>query len=362
MKTQSFALLVVAVMATPSAADTLTKADGTVVSDVTVLSETYESVEYRVKDSRAKRSINAAEVRSIDYSRTNADYREGVAALVKGDTILAANLYVRAAEDKKIPAHVRASALVQAADILVAEGDSANAVSVYDQLIRDHSKTRHLARALLGKGKAALYSGDTTTALAAFETLILDAREKGFGEQWALEAEFMAVRSKHVIGTDLPTIQSAYQDLQNRAKTAGIQSIALGCSLRLARLHLDNDEPMAAFPMFNNIIKGRLESSREVAAEAFNGRGRCLVAMAEILRANDDEESAIDEYATARLDFLRVHVHYPDVQGQQAEALFWAAQCFENVQDTDAGRHAAILKKRLTSRFPESAWAKQVAR
>mgnify|MGYP004209462791 CR=1 FL=1 len=106
MKTQSFALLVVAVMATPSAADTLTKADGTVVSDVTVLSETYESVEYRVKDSRAKRSINAAEVRSIDYSRTNADYREGVAALVKGDTILAATLYVRAAEDKKIPAAV----------------------------------------------------------------------------------------------------------------------------------------------------------------------------------------------------------------------------------------------------------------
>jgi hypothetical protein len=112
--------------------------------------------------------------------------------------------------------------------------------------------------------------------------------------------------------------------------------------------------------------------ARDVAAESFIGRGRCRFAEAQaamdkaeaLAVANDKVKAdavrgdAQEAWRDARLDFLRVVVSYPDVQSAQAEAMYWAAQCYLNLGEEEAQREAGRLLK-SAQRYENSQWGKK---
>ncbi len=348
--------------ALPAHADEITLLDGRVIEGVRVQSETFEKITYRrAGGGNRDLDVPSGDVRSVSYSRTSENYRSGLEKIAEGDNTVGASLLYSATDNEQLPDYVRANAFIEAADALLANGNLEDALGLYDGLLTTYPTTRHLARALVGKGKAALYSQDTATALAAFAKLKAEAASKGFGERWSLEGEFYELQATQTAGGSASDAVKGYRDLRSRA-ASGYPSIASNCALMIGRTLLGQDDVQSALPHFNDIIELRLDSDRDVAAGAYNGRGRCIFALAERLRDNGDGEGAKEEFAAARLDFLRVHVHYPDVQGAQPEALYWAAESFLNVGDADADLQAAVLRKRLMDRYPSTDWAQKVQR
>ncbi|MHC5210370.1 MAG: tetratricopeptide repeat protein [Planctomycetota bacterium] len=364
-------LLALAVLAGTLRADTIHLQDGSKLENVRIVKETLQNVEYRVPRVSAPQKVESAEVRSIEYGSAPPEYRDGMAKLEEGALNLAAGYFLAAAEDEEAPKHVRADARVRLADALNENGNLAEAIEAYDQLLKEHPDTRHLARALLGRGKALFRSQKNDEARTAFETLESEASAKSLGERYTLEAEFHLLWITQQEGGAAEAIKG-YEALL--ASTGGThQGIANKCSVRLGRAKFDAGDLSGAAALFQDIIDSRLDmDARDVAAEAFNGRGRCRFSEAQAMNdkadnlavANDAakadaaRQDAGDLFREARLDFLRVIVSYPDVQSAQAEAFYWAAQCYLNLDEDDAQREAGRLLK-SAQRYENSQWGKK---
>lgn len=372
MKSLALAILpALACLAGPLRADTIHMQDGSRLENVRVLKESLKEVEYRVARVSAPQTMEAAKVRSIEYSSTPSEYKEGLAKLEEGALGLAAGYFLAAAEDEEVIRHVRADARVRQADALNENGDLQQAIEAYDLLLREHPDTRHLARALLGRGKALLRAQRVDEARQAFETLKSESTAKGLGERYALEAEFHLLWILQQQGKGEQAVKG-YEALLERAG-GSYQGIANKCSVRLGRAKLEAGRLDEAKALFQDIIDSRLEmDARDVAAESFIGRGRCRFAEAQaamdkaeaLAVANDKVKAdavrgdAQEAWRDARLDFLRVVVSYPDVQSAQAEAMYWAAQCYLNLDEEAAQREAGRLLK-SAQRYENSQWGKK---
>jgi tetratricopeptide (TPR) repeat protein len=372
VKSLALAILpALACLAGPLRADTIHMQDGSRLENVRVLKESLKEVEYRVARVSAPQTMEAAKVRSIEYSSTPSEYKEGLAKLEEGALGLAAGYFLAAAEDEEVIRHVRADARVRQADALNENGDLQQAIEAYDLLLREHPDTRHLARALLGRGKALLRAQRVDEARQAFETLKSESTAKGLGERYALEAEFHLLWILQQQGKGEQAVKG-YEALLERAG-GSYQGIANKCSVRLGRAKLEAGRLDEAKALFQDIIDSRLEmDARDVAAESFIGRGRCRFAEAQaamdkaeaLAVANDKVKAdavrgdAQEAWRDARLDFLRVVVSYPDVQSAQAEAMYWAAQCYLNLDEEAAQREAGRLLK-SAQRYENSQWGKK---
>lgn len=347
-----------------AAADDIILADGTKLEGVRVESESITEVKYRRSGGRGGvQSMPAGDIREITYTSTTPEFREGMKKLLEGETLEGAGLLAGAASDDRLDEHERASALVTAADALIGYGGAAveDARGLYAELLNDYPTTRHRPRALLGRSRAELTLGDYDDALSGFETLASDAASKGWGEQWELQAKFFALLTRQAKGgADRTAIRDGYASLRERAEEGGFPSIAMKCALQLGRLSLADDDPNRAMSRFNEIIDNRLEVARDVASGAYLGRGHVLFGLAEAKRRGGDTDAAMDYFDEALLDFLRVHAHYADVQENQAEAIYWARQCFENLGGERNSYHAAVLRARLKSKYPGSPWTAKV--
>jgi tetratricopeptide (TPR) repeat protein len=372
VKSLALAILpALACLAGPLRADTIHMQDGSRLENVRVLKESLKEVEYRVARVSVPQTMEAAKVRSIEYSSTPSEYKEGLTKLEEGALGLAAGYFLAAAEDEEVSRHVRADARVRQADALNENGDLQQAIEAYDLLLREHPDTRHLARALLGRGKALLRAQRVDEARQAFETLKSEATAKGLGERYALEAEFHLLWILQQQGKGEQAVKG-YEALLDRAG-GSYQGIANKCSVRLGRAKLEAGRLDEAKALFQDIIDSRLEmDARDVAAESFIGRGRCRFAEAQaamdkaeaLAVANDKVKAdavrgdAQEAWRDARLDFLRVVVSYPDVQSAQAEAMYWAAQCYLNLDEEAAQREAGRLLK-SAQRYENSQWGKK---
>ena len=364
-------------LSTPVLADDLIFWDGRTIEGVRVTKESSATVEYR--RGSVSQKVDANELRDIRYGRTSPDFTAGMAAKEKGDMLAAANHFLDAAEDDAFEDRefIAATALVEAADALVDSSNFEDALSIYDQLLRQHSNTRHLARGLLGKGQCQFFTRQFPQAADTFETLASEVESKDLGETWGLEADFFKLWVSEAQGAR--DVVGGYEALRNEAKDVS-PGVANRCSLRIGRVKLANADVRGALPHFEEIIDSRLESSPDVVAGAFNGRGRCRFSEAQgSLRAsqeaagNRDEagasaarEDALDAFKSARLDFLRVQTVYKGVAREQAEALYFGGQAFLSVAslDEEAGQdelYGKILLVRCRDGFPGTEWGKKAA-
>ncbi len=345
-------------------ADDIVLVDGNTIDGVSIQSETITEIKYRKSGGRGGvQSVPSSDVRTVTYSSTNADYREGLKLLLAGDTLEGAGLLAGAASDtgNRLENHHRATGLVTAADALIGYGDMESALGLYNELLHDYKDTRHQPRALLGRARADLALGNHDAAIGGFQQLKDNATSLGYGQQWEMEATFFELFARQVKGGgDIGAIRDGYADLKAKAESAGFAAIATKCGLQLGRLNLAAKDYNRALPAFNDIIAERLDTDRAVAAGAYLGRGSCLFALADKTRSSGNAEGAKDDFKAALLDFLRVHTHYADVQEVQAEAIYWANQCFENIGGSENDYHAAVLKARLKGKYPRSPWAARV--
>jgi len=362
--------LAVALFAAPLSADTIKLLNGTQIEGVRILEETYAEVSYRKPRVNAPQTAKTSDVESIAYSSTSGDYREAQVKLAEGALVDAASYYYAAAQDEENSAHLRAKAMIEAADLLELTRNLDDALPVYDELLKLWPNTRHLARALVGRGKVLLYKGDVAEAEAAFAKLLSEAQAKSLGERWEMEGEYYALYVSEAKG-DSKTAVTGYEELRSRSR-ATWPGIANKCALRIGRVHLASGDAKQAMPLFETIIDGRLETESDIVANAYNGRGRCHFAVAQTYLDSADKhaaagtsdkatvarEDAVDSFREARLDFLRVVVAYTPVLDQQPEALYWAAQCFLNVDDADAQRQAGRLLRKCALEYPSTKWGK----
>lgn len=349
-------LLCLFLLAPFASADTITLLDGSTIDGVRIQSETYDKVAY-IKPGGRSFDEPSQNVRSIEYATSGPDFRAGMQKLLTGDMIGAAYAFEDASASDRLKDFVRATAKVNAADALLESNNLSAALEAYNELLVDYPETRHLPRALLGKGKTALYKNNHVTSMAAFQQLRKVTTDKKLGGQWLLLADFYTLLTKQAANkATVKELMEGYEDLRNRAR-GEFGFIANRSALQVARIHLDQQQLSAALPLFNDIIADRFDTDREVVAGAYNGRGRCLFQVAESTRASGDVEGAAADFKDSLLDFLRVHTHYGDAQTAQAEAIYWARQCFKNIGGADSERHAAILRSRLKARYPNSPWA-----
>ncbi len=362
---QRFALIatVLVLLAPAVAADDIVLADGKTVKGVRISGETYEVVEYRKPGVSTPQKVASSEVVSIDYERSSKSYRDAMAARDDGNLKGSIHLLLAAAEDERYGEHQQARALVEAAEAMVNLGLYVDAMQKFDELLELYPKTRHLGRALLGKGKAALRKGEFSKASANFDDLKSQAAAKGLGERWTLEAEFFALLTGEGSGKTAG-LAAKYESLKGKAK-GKYTGLANKCTLRIGKLRLAENDGSGARRLFGEIIDGRLETDRDVVASAYNGRGRALEMAARGAYGEGDAETANALYREALLDFLRVYVHYGDVRDQQPEAMFFAAQCFKNLGDgevADAGLNSRRLLHQCKTEFETSAWGQEAAK
>lgn len=347
------ALLLLAPAATP---DTILLVGGREITGISIQSETYETVEY--KKGRVNQKQDAGDVVSVTYSKTNKEYQEAVAALAEGKNIAAAQLFVTAADDD-LPDHIRATALAEAGEALLSNNNFADAQGVFGQLLGEFPKTRHLARALLGQGKAKFFHGDVKGAKAAFDSLKSQAESKGFGDRWANEAEFYSLWAAEQTGAD---VLDDYRKLQKRVEGSN-PALANQCALNMARAHLAKGEGDRAKRLFEDIIESRNDAPRDVVAGAYNGRGDCIYAQAKgYMNAGEDySDDALEAYREALFDYLRVYVSYKGVTREQPQALLRGGICFKNIAQLDESAddyeyRGLVLHKVLRDDF---GWSKQ---
>jgi tetratricopeptide (TPR) repeat protein len=369
--------LTVALLAAAARADVIVLRDGTRLDGVKVVSETYEKVEYKQPKVASNQSKPAADVRDIEYAATSADFREGLKAWHEdADLATAAAYFDSAATDDKLPANVRATARRFSADCWLAGGNLVDAAAAYADLIKSWPDTRHLAAALLGKGQALLQSGSFAEAKQAFDALKAEVAAKSLGERWEIEGDYnglVAVVAGKLKGADGQAVDAVAGFEALRKRAAGKDpELEAKCEVQLGRLHLNEGKLDQALPLFDAIIGERLDiADQEVLAGAFNGRGRCLFNQAQAkldaataakgdkARADALRLDAVGLFKEARRDFLRVFTVYSAVQGQQAEALYFAAQCFLNVADKDADSRSKVLLTLCSRNYPNSTWGKE---
>lgn len=93
---------------------------------------------------------------------------------------------------------------------------------------------------------------------------------------------------------------------------------------------------------------------KQSLTDAIGGDSRPLVALALVKRG--DMSKADGKRDDAALDYLRSILMYDDVLAVQPEALFKAAQLFEEMRDP----RAEDLRKRLRAKYPDSPYARKL--
>lgn len=358
-------IAVLGLLASTASADDILLRSGRDITGVRIEDESFSKIRYKKGGISSVQSVDTADVREIRYGKAGRDFTEGKTLLASGNMGAAATAFLRAADDENAPDHIRASALAEAADALFADNELEHSLEFYSELLTKYQTSRHRPRALLGKGKVLLYQGKYQEADSAFATLTSEVQSKGLGERWGYEGEFFQLLSKEAQGAT--NVVDGYRDLRSRTQ-GDYQGISNKCSLRMGRVLLNQQPPdiTGARGLFGEIIRSRLDTDDSIVAGAYNGRGRCDFAQAQIDLNAGDAEKALDKFETALLDFLRVHVSYSGVYAEQAESLYWAGQSFLNIasldsSDAEAERRGQVLLKRCRDGYAGSEWAEKAA-
>ncbi len=355
-------------------ADTITMFDGTVIDGVRVKTESWEKVEYLKPKVTTLQSAQSADVKDVVYGQTSKDYIAALALIDEGNVVDATRYFEAVFSDESLPEPLRAAAGAERADRLLSIGQLDLALDAYGQLLTAFPNTRQLPRALLGKGRALFFKKLNDEARTAFEKLKSEVDAKKLGELWLMQADYNLLLLDEVSGGKPEETAKGYEALRSAAGTR-FPLIASQAELGLARANFAAQKYDAALPLYEDIIDKRLDSSKDIVAAAFNGRGQINFAVAgaaiersqkagakgDKAKADSEHENAMEAYAAARLDFLRVVTSYPDVVAQQPDAMYYAAQCFINIGGPDSDARARSLLARCAQRYPETASGKKAA-
>lgn len=280
-------------------------------------------------------------------------WKDAVNAMASGNYQGAAQAFQSIGAEAKVHPVVRQKALLFAARSFASWGKPTEADAAFDALFKAFPKSFYTMAVWKERSQMWMDANKEEKARAAADTLV---KLPGVSDGDKLEADFLLVTieyrkaaaagDKAAIKTCLDKFKALAQQTAGRPGQAGVNALAqigtANCLLELGSV----GEAKAIFDAISTTAR-----EAPVCAAAFNGLGDCW------FRQNNK-----DGWVEARRCFLRTSLLYTEgtSSDQIAKALYYAAECFTRLQDTEKWGWAAKQEAQdCIRRFPTSPWAQK---
>lgn len=330
-------------------ADTVELVNGKKFLKVTIVEENLQKVVYK-KPGLPNQSVPTENVKDVKYYTNAGDYKVAQEAYISEEWIPAAELYREFADtlDGKKDA-LRAHCMYRIGDCYQKAGMWKEASSALISFLNQYQEHRLYPEARKKYAQCLINQGDRAGALKQFNELKAQVSKKKMSDYWKFEVEYWLIylNEKKNAKRALNDYKSLYNEVKDTYPT-----VANKARLRIGSVLIDQKKINDALAFFNDIIENRLEADREAVAGAYLGRAKCGL--------NKPKASENDQ-KEALYDLLRVIVHYTDVGAPQAEAMYYAGKCFQNLSVKDASQRWRKLFTKLKNEWPGSPWAQLAA-
>lgn len=316
------------------------------LTDVTVLDEKLDVVEYRLNGIQQKQSVDSSEVASIGYDEPPSNVRQALAALdsaaTREDVLQAAQQLLGVVPSVKKRA-LSAQLTMTVAEALTRGGDLDQALAQFERIASETPATRYAPLALSAKGRWLAFRGDAEAARAAFTKLT------EYGGPYVIESQVQRAI------LDESTQAAASLALYERVATeyeSKRPELAQLARVRRGRVETALGKRDAALATFRALVAERAALPPALQAAMWNGYGAALTAGGSV--ASEDQQEAL--YA-----HLRVVTMFESIVAEQPEALYRAGKCFLVVTSDDSATRAQHLFKRCQREYPQNEWGKRAA-
>ena len=349
-------------LSTVALADRIYLANGTSLSDVTILNETLSGVQYRAKGKSGEQSAQADQVLRVEYEKMPRLVDEAEAEVADGNLETAAETFQQFADGalsgeakvKEVWAPAYAAFRAIEVNQSIASADSLKRVaSLADMLAAKLPDSRYVPLALIAKAGALRDLGKNKEAGEATAALRDLVASKVLSESFRLEADVLDVEIGTLKGQQrrdrLIEIQgqagSQFPLVRNRARVLEAETYLEG----------ENRDYGKARKIYESVIKDP-KAADVTLAGAYTGMGDCLFQeAADKIRSNQDAAAILKE---AVLSYLRVVEVYKAQSRYVPKSMFQAGRVFE-LMGEDQKDNARKMYGRLIALYPGSEWANQ---
>ncbi len=351
--TAALSLLHVAAVATP---DRIYQSDGSILEDVTIVSEGLSTVSYKPSGSKKESTVDSELVLGVEFSSkpeeiTLADVdasQEGFGSALAGMENYLENQGDK--KDKKFP-WAPSYARYRIVELTALMNNVPAMSAAVDALIAKDGDSRYVPLAMIAKIDRQIANGKLAEAkesATAFKNLIT---EKGLTQRWKLEQELLALRSDgSKKGADLE------KELLRVSKAAAVfPTVTNAADVAAAESMLSRSEFASAEELFRGVTEDPSADNSTLAA-AWTGLGDCLYRRAEA-KVGSDDEGAMALFAEAQRAFMRTVVNYRFQYVHVAKSAFYAGRCFQLIDAEGAKEKSNKLFFFVMRTFKGSKWA-----
>jgi len=336
---------------TPTQRDTVRKADGKILANVMVLSETPGEVKIDTRGGdKADLTLDQNEVTSIQYAGAPAPYVQALALYKVRQYDKAAAQFREAVQTPGVRKWVKDYSTYYLAMCLVrqAEGvpaERAKGIAALEDLLKDpQNRWRDDARYQLGQ--VYLDAGDKPKALAAFT-----------------ELESSAHRDEMKLTASVGMGAILMEDGKPADALERYDKVVTGAKGRFNDLYVTGTvgkaEALTALKRFDEAASFidtvlKTATSDELLSKAHLALGDCYFAQA---AAEKDDKQARQSYKAALKNYLWNIVVFYNQKTEYAKALLFAGRCWEKLGDVT---RAQELYRELQNKFGTTKWAAMV--
>jgi TolA-binding protein len=325
-------------------ADTIEMTNGDIKPKVQVVKEGLHKVIYK-KAGLPDQSVPSDKVKEVKYHATGPDYKTAMAAYADGDYETAAGLYRDYADslsDKKTA--LKAHCYFMVADCLQKARMWKEAIVEFTQFANVYQDHRLFPQALLNRAISYIGNQEMKKAQEGFTLLREQVSKKKLSDFWRHEVEYWLISMRE--DRDPKNALDDYKALYEASKE--FPTVSSKARLGIGQVLIKQKKFKDAHSFFSEIIENRVDADRAILAGAYLGRGRCTL---------NQPSPKEEDFKSALFDLLRVVLYYSDVDAWQAEAMYWAGKCFQNLGGKDSGKHWQSLYRRLQREWPGTNWA-----
>ena len=355
------ASLAVAAAANASASpDRIYKADGSIVDNVDVVSETIDLVTYKPEKGRGDAEVDSELVLRVEFTERPEDVAAAEVDAMNGALLGAISgfqTYLGGLGERGDRKHPWAAAysqyrLIELFEQMNSEESIQSMVAAVDELVAAYPDSRYVPLAFIKKFEAQLIHGDKAGAKASAAAFGVFVEERGLAQRWKLEHRLREVLSDDSLNG--AGLEAALGRVSSEA--AVFPTVANRADVAIAESMKGRGAFEEAEEAFEGVTESPNADDRTLAA-AWCGLGECLFRRAETAAASGDAEGAGPVFNRAQLAFMRVVVLYPAELAYVPQSAFYAGRCIQELGGELAKEQSDRLFNFVTRNFRGSRWS-----